>query len=384
MPVGLAGLRVLGACDNYSPESSGGAERAGHEIYKRLGAAGCRLDVVSVPFGTPYDDPGVTVHVARGLDLSGAVGGYVAVSPSSFRIANELFRATRPRVLHANTIHYNSSIALAWLARRFRVPLVLTAQVGPMNEMPPITRTASWAYDQSVGRFIVKNSSAILAVSQAVQEHMIDLGADPRRVCVVENGVDHARFQSEPLRDDPDPLIIAVGRLVGNKGPHILVAAAELLAARGRVPRITFLGDGPMREELTARCRRSGIADRVQFEGQVSDVEGWLQRASIVVRPSFSEGLPLAVLEAMAAGRLNIVSDIPPNRELITNGVNGYTFRKGDPNALANALDRASTDSAGRLRLATQGWRDSLSRSWDRMAAETANALITVSGGGIP
>jgi glycosyltransferase involved in cell wall biosynthesis len=380
MPAGLIGLPVLGACDNYTPESSGGAERAGHELYSRLGAAGCRLEVVTVPFGRPYDDPGVEVHVARGWDLSSIVGGYAAISPGSFKLVNARYRAARPVVLHANTIHYNSSIALARLARKAKLPLVLTAQVGSMNDMPRLTRAASAAYERTIGRYIVRASAAILAVSQTVRDHMIDLGADPDSVTIVENGVDHARFASPPLADDPDPLVLAVGRLVTNKGPHILVEAIELLALKGVRPRVAFLGDGPMREELTERCRRSGL-DRVEFVGQVVDVEAWLQQASVVVRPSFSEGLPLAVLEAMSAGRLNIVSDIRPNRELIANGVNGYTFRVGSAEALAHRLMSALTDPGARLSYAARGRVDSRSRSWDRMAAETAETLVRLGAG---
>lgn len=381
MPEGLKGLPILGACDNYTPASSGGAERAGHELYSRLGAAGCELDIVSVPFGTPYDDPGVRVHTARGVDLSGLVGGYVAVSPAIFRLVNTRYRTKRPSVLHANTIHYNSSIALARLARTSHVPLVLTAQVGSMDDMPRITRVASSTYERTIGRYIVRSSTAILAVSETVRDHMIDLGADPSLVKVVENGVDHARFTNPPLHAEPDPLILSVGRLVGNKGPHVLVGAAEILAAKGLRPRIAFLGDGPMRRELEERTRQCGLADRVRFVGQVTDVEEWLRKASIVVRPSFSEGLPLAVLEAMSAGRLNIVSDIRPNRELISDGVNGYTFRVGDAGALARQLERALTSAAASIELAERGRRDSLIRSWDRMASETATTLVAVSAG---
>jgi len=382
MPPALRGLRVLGACDNYTADSSGGAEKAAHEIYRRLGAAGGDLRVLSVPHGPPYDDEGVRVVVARGLDLSRLVGGYLGVSPETFVLAGRERRSFEPQALHANTIHYNASIALARLAARHRLPLVLTAQVGPMNELPFTTRMSAGAYERTVGRYIVKRSTRVLAVSETVRAHMIDLGADPERVTVVENGVDHDRFASAPLGVSADPLVLSVGRLVDNKGPQLLVEAAVLLAARGRCPRICFLGDGPLRDGLERRVADAGIADRVRFEGQVRDVERWMAEGDIVVRPSFTEGLPLAVLEAMSAGRCNIVSDIPPNRELIEDGANGLTFLAGDAAHLADRLALAVGDGPLRLRLAAAGREASLGRSWDRMAVETAEVLVAVAATG--
>jgi len=375
MPPEIKGFRLLGACDNYTPESSGGAEKAGHEIYQRLAAAGCALEVVSVPFGNPYRDAGAEVFAAKGYDLSKVVGGYLAISPQSFKMVRTRHRLRPPQALHANTIHYNSSLALARLARKSGLPFVVTAQVGSMQEMPWTTRTASAGYEHTIGRYILRSADAVLAVSRPVRDHMISIGADPERVSIVENGVDHERFACSTMPNDADPLVLSVGRLVDNKGPHLLVEAARLLDESGRSPRITFIGDGPMRSELEATVTRFGLADRVTFVGQVSDVEAWLDKSSIVVRPSFSEGLPLAVLEAMSAGRLNIVSDIAPNRELITNESNGLTFRTGVAADLANVLHRAVTDIALRTRLAAEGQADSRTRSWDRMAAETAKAI---------
>ena len=126
---------------------------------------------------------------------------------------------------------------------------------------------------------------------------------------------------------------------------------------RGVRFRIGFCGDGPFRASLEERVRDRGLGDRIAFHGHVADVECWLSRADIVVRPSFSEGLPLAVLEAMSAGRLNIVSDLAPNQELITDGVTGLTFRVGDTSDLARQAERAIVDPALRIRLGVLGAR---------------------------
>lgn len=373
----LRDLRILGACDNYTASSSGGAEKAAHELYSRLGGAGARIRVLSVPHGVPYEDPGVEVVTAKGLDLSRLVGGYLGVSPQIFRRAQQQRRSFRPDVLHANTIHYNGSIAVARLAARHSLPFVLTAQLGPVTAMPAMTRAAAAAYERTVGRYIVRRATRVLAVSATVRDHMIAIGAAPERVSVVENGVDHARFDMPLIAERDDPLVLSVGRIVDNKGPQLLVDAAISLAAAGTPIRVGFLGDGPLRASLEERVRAAGLTDRIVFHGQVTDVERWMQDADIVVRPSFTEGLPLAVLEAMSAGRCNIVSAIPPNLELIEHGVTGLAFRAGDAGDLAAQLESAITDSALRVQLAAAGRVASRRRSWDRMAAETGNALLS-------
>ncbi len=372
----LRGLRILGACDNYTPDSSGGAEKAAHEIYMRWGRAGADVHVVSVPHGQPYADPGVTVETARGIDLSRLVGGYIALSPDSFRVAARACTQLQPHALHGNTIHYNACIAAARLAKRNNLPFILTAQLGPATEMPLMTRLAAATYERSVGRYVVRRATRVLAVSNTVREHMIRLGADPSRVHVVENGVDHERFAAPPLSPEQDPLILSIGRIVDNKGPQLLVEAAKLLAAQGRTIKVGFLGDGPLRERLALDVASAGLSDHVQFHGQVRDVESWMKKAAIVVRPSYTEGLPLAVLEAMSAGRCNVVSDISPNRELIQHDVNGLVFRTGDAADLAGQLSRAVSDEDLRVRLGAAAREASLSRSWTRMAAETAEVLI--------
>ena len=175
---------------------------------------------------------------------------------------------------------------------------------------------------------------------------------------------------------DDDPLVVSVGRLLANKGSHLLVEAAGALKQEGVVCQIAFVGDGPLRGTLEARVRELEIGDRVHFVGHVRDPEAWLAKAAIVVRASYTEGLSLAVIEAMAAGRCNIVSDIAPNRELITDHSNGLLFRCGDAGDLARALRAAVTDGGLRERLARQAQADSQQYTWDRMAALHAEALV--------
>jgi glycosyltransferase involved in cell wall biosynthesis len=380
-PAGLAdvaGMRILGFCDWYTPLASGGAERAAWEIYRRLGAAGADVRVVSATHGPPHEDPGVSVREVRGLDLTKLIGGYFAPSPGSFPAARRELAAQRSQVLHANTIHHTGSAAAAWISRRTGVPLVVTAQLGSLDHMPARARVPGNAYERTVGAFVLRRASRVLAVSEAVREHVIARGADPERVSVAPNGVDHERFGMQPITPSGAPGVVAIGRLTDNKGPDLLVEAAGMLAAEGLEFSVTFVGDGPMRTSLTERVRELGVQDKVRFAGQVSDVEAWLERSQIVVRPSYTEGLALAILEAMAAGRCNVVSDIPPNRELIDDGRTGLTFRSGDAADLAETLRRVIAEPQLRAELARAAQTASAAYTWERMAALHADAFSEV------
>src|SRR5262245_16916342 len=96
MPAALDGLRILAFADWYTTEASGGAERAAWEVYRRLGAAGAELHVVSAAHGRPHNDPSVTVTEIRGYDLSKLAGGYLAPAPGAFPMARRLVREFAP------------------------------------------------------------------------------------------------------------------------------------------------------------------------------------------------------------------------------------------------------------------------------------------------
>ncbi len=377
MPADLAGLRVLGFSDWYTPAASGGAERAAWEVYRRLGEAGVAVRVVSVAHGPPHQDPGVDVRVIRGIDLTRLAGAYLAPAPSAFAAARDELRRFRPDVLHVSTLHYTGCFAAARIASRRGIPLVTTMQLGPVDHLPRVTRWLAGRYDGTVGRYILRRSDQVLAVSEAVRRHAVALGADPARISLAPNGVDHERFRQPPLRPAEEPLVISVGRLLANKGPQLLLEAAAGLCAAGYRFRLAFVGDGPLRARLEERVSQLGLGKIVTFTGHVARPERWYADADIVVRPSFTEGLALAVIEAMAAGRCNIVSDIAANAELIDNGKNGLTFRCGSVEDLGRVLASAVADPGRRAALGRQAAQDAVQYSWERMAALTGESLLS-------
>jgi glycosyltransferase involved in cell wall biosynthesis len=162
--------------------------------------------------------------------------------------------------------------------------------------------------------------------------------------------------------------LLFVGRCVEQKGlPVLLDALGCLRATRGLPPvQLDVVGDGPRRQAWQAQAGRLGLADQVQFHGWAARpaLPAWYRRAHLFVFPSFEEGMPNALLEALASGLPLLATDIYGNRALVRPGENGLLVPPGDAAALAQALATLLADPAGRAamgqasrRLATQyGW----------------------------
>ena len=374
----LAGLRILGLCDYFSEDSSGGSERAALELYRRLAARGATIRVLTTMLGgrRPVDSSDhLEVRVARSIDLSRALGIQAGLAPAAYREVRSMASEFRPDLIHAHTLFFQTSLAGALAQRKTGIPLVTTLQIAGLENLSQPVRALGRAYEQTAGRFILSRSARLIAVSPSVRDHLLELGASRDRISVIPNGVDLTRFKGAP-RTVPaatPPTVAFVGRMIKNKGPEKLLDAL-LQLHREQVPfRARFYGDGPLLSELTARAGAGG-AD-IEFAGQVSDVASALSTADILVRPSLTEGLPLALLEAMASCCCVIATDIPGNRDLVRDDVNGLLVAPRDPRALVHAIRALLQDPVRRGRLAAAGLETARDYSWDRVVDETAEVL---------
>jgi len=165
---------------------------------------------------------------------------------------------------------------------------------------------------------------------------------------VIPNGL----YQLPHLSVERQPLILAVGRLVNQKGFDLLVRAFARIASDFRDWRVMFIGDGDERSRLMRLCRDLEVEERVIFAGQRQDVELWMARAGIVVQPSRFEGFPNVVLESMAMGAAVISSDCASGpADLIEDGVNGRLVPVGDVEALSRVMGELMSQPDLRMRL---------------------------------
>jgi glycosyltransferase involved in cell wall biosynthesis len=259
-----------------------------------------------------------------------------------------LLRRERPDILHASSSKAGVLGRLAALLAG--VPIRIFTVHG-------------WAFSAHSGaasrlyRWADRLMRPLTTVTICVAEHERARGLEARtctaeRTVVIPNaiGVQHA---PSARHDRERPLLVTVGRLKAPKDFLTLVRALALLP-RGSFDAL-IVGDGPDRADLEAEIRRLGIGERVHLAGERRDVSALLAGASVFVLPSVSEGLPVSVLEAMAAGLPVVGSRVGGMPELVVEGETGLLVEPGDPDELAAALGRLLAERELRRRLGDAG-----------------------------
>jgi glycosyltransferase involved in cell wall biosynthesis len=199
-----------------------------------------------------------------------------------------------------------------------------------------------------------------IAVSEGVAKRMRDrLGVSEGKVLVVYNGID-AEGDPAPSGDglrtriagrSDRPIVLTVARLDTQKGhPYLLAAAAE-------IPHAVFalVGEGGEQAALESQARALGIAERVRFLGHRDDVPELLAACDVFVLPSLYEGLPLSVLEAMAAAKPVVATAIEGTGEAVVDGVTGLLVPPADPARLAGAIRALLADGTLASRMGEEG-----------------------------
>ncbi len=175
------------------------------------------------------------------------------------------------------------------------------------------------------------------------------------KVHVVHCGLDVAFLGAEPVPVPHAPRLVCVGRLTEQKGQLLLLEAVAMLMAEGIECELILAGDGPMRPTVEAEIRRLELGERVRITGWVSgaDVRREIESARALVLPSFAEGLPVVLMEALALGRPVVTTYVAGIPELVRDGVHGWLVPAGSADDLAAALREAL--SAPRERLEAMG-----------------------------
>jgi D-inositol-3-phosphate glycosyltransferase len=177
----------------------------------------------------------------------------------------------------------------------------------------------------------------------------------------VDSRVDAAGFRAAHNLGGKRVILFA-GRLLPVKGLNYLIEAARLAQTR---PTVAIIGDeapgyAGCKESLVQQVKRLGLGEQVLFLGRFAreDLEAGYEAADLFVLPSLGEGLPLALLEAMAHGRCILATDVPGNRDVVTDGVNGALVEARNPEALARKIDELLADDNLRTSLGAQARRD--------------------------
>jgi len=233
-------------------------------------------------------------------------------------------------------------------------------------------RYMPWSLRES--RRLALRSAAIVGVSEGVRQSLLAQGLPADKTVAIPNGVDLARFPAPA--GEREPGLVMSARFARQKDHATLVDAMGLLARRGLTPRLRLAGTGPLLERIKLRAARLGLGDQIVFLGHHADMPGLLSCQAIYVLSTHYEGMPLALVEAMAAGCACIASDVVGVRGVVEDGVTGLLVPEGDAQALAKAIARLLQDPALAARLGAAARERALAEHGLALMRERYEALI--------
>jgi glycosyltransferase involved in cell wall biosynthesis len=207
-------------------------------------------------------------------------------------------------------------------------------------------------------------ADAVTAVAEPVTEFLHSkVGIPLQKLRTIPNGVDVGRFSTaRPIDraslgwEDGDVVVGCIARLEPEKGHVILLEAFRQVHGRHPKAKLLLIGDGTERRYLEQMSSQFGLKDSVLFSGIRRDIPELLATCDMTVLASSHEGLPIAVLEAMAAGKPLVATRVGSVPKVVINGETGLLVRAGDANALAEALETLIKDQSERQRLGKNGF----------------------------
>jgi glycosyltransferase involved in cell wall biosynthesis len=335
----MAPARVVHFTTSYPRDEDDFAGRFVKDLVERLEERGVDVDVVAPgdyrDFGLAYD--GGIVHNVRRRPWRAP---FLLAS-----MVRTLRRAARGAdLVHA---HWLAGGAVAALARtRFVLTLHGSGSAGPLADLE-LARRAPWLVAA-----VLRRAEVVICVSEALGAMARANGA--RDVRVIPNGV---ALPERVAEEAAHAHVLYAGRLSPEKG------IADLVAATDGLP-LVVAGDGPLRDLVPHAL---GFVAHDELERLYDD-------AAVVVLPSYREGLPLAVIEAMAHGRPVVATRVGGIPELVIDGITGFLVEPGDRDGLRSALQRLLDDPALRRRMGAAARAAVRRCSWDAVAAETVAA----------
>jgi glycosyltransferase involved in cell wall biosynthesis len=288
-----------------------------------------------------------------------------------------LIRQLRPHVVHTHTAKAGVLGRIA--ARLAGVPVVVHTYHGHVlrSYFGPLKNALFRATERMLGRA----SDALVAVSESVKADLVGLGvAEAAKIRVVPLGLElgsltgalpRGRLRAASGVTDGAPLVGIVGRLAPIKDVATFLAAADLLHRSLPEVRFAVVGDGEERPALEAQSRRLGLDGIVHFHGWHRDMAAVYGDLDVVVNCSRNEGTPVALIEALAAGRPVVATRVGGTPDLLAGGEYGALVPAADPAALAAAI-AAIVRAPAAARARASGGRDYVLRhhSADRLVRD--------------
>ena len=344
-----SGTRIKIAFILWTLGGMGGSERVVYDLARKLDPIAYDVFVISFsdgPVRNLYEEFGATVHVIAkkaGFDLS---------------LVSALRRVLLEEKVEVVNAHHFGPFFYTYLAAMgSRIKLVYTEHSKwQLEQLPP--------FKKLLNRLMLSRTDAVVAISKQIEDYYLHrLLVKKGRVHFITNGIDVSFFRGRDGRylrqelgiTEREKVVGVVANLRPEKNHRLLISAFCSMAKSVEEIRLILVGFDCMNGELQEFAARDQASDKVLFLGARHDVPELLSLFDIFCLPSVHEGLPLTVLEAMAAGVPVVGADVMGINEVITHEVNGLLFSSNDEGALTDALLRLLRDKDLQSRLARAG-----------------------------
>jgi glycosyltransferase involved in cell wall biosynthesis len=244
-----------------------------------------------------------------------------------------------------------------YAARRAGVRHIISSQ--------QVANWGGWTM-RALERWTARWCEKVIAVSDGVRDDLVRrTGVPADRVRVIFNAIDVATYRPRTVpfdRGDDRFVIGSASRLAPEKDHRSLLRGMATAVREIPQLRLRLAGHGPLESQLRAEVTELGLGDRVELLGHVDDVRAFYESLDVYVQPSHTEGLPCAVLEAMAMARPVIATDVPGNRDAVAPGETGWLIPARAPAAWVEALHLVRGDVAEARRRGQAGRRRAMDR----------------------
>jgi glycosyltransferase involved in cell wall biosynthesis len=285
-------------------------------------------------------------------------------SPRVLLSLRHAVREFRPDVVYAGDARGHGALFFSGASRH--VPLVVHRRVVFAPGRNPFSRMKYGAVDR------------FWAVSDAVVSALVHAGVPQDRIRIVPDGLSPEAFRASPPPAERPFRLVHVGAFDGQKGQDLVVDVVARLVSRGLDVTALFLGDGPEISQVKDAAARAGVLSRCTFAGSVEDVADRLAGSHLLLLPSNSEGAPLALVEAMAAGCPVLAHDVGGAAEMVAGGEAGRLLPDLDPARWEAAVLQLLESPGERARLIEAGRRAAEPRRIARTVALIESELRDV------
>lgn len=342
-------------------------------------------------FEKPKHEAGVNISETRSL-----ITLHRLAYPLSFPFSQmyEIVKEQCVDVVHAVDDYSTNTAVAASVSKATKVPFVYTIQgMGTKTGHLPVDLIVP-VYDRSIEGLIARSARKVVLQSKNLMSRADWLGVKKENMVVIPSGVDLARFSPEHpkvkekaalLRNElslnNNVVVGYVGRLISLKGLAYLVSAVRQVQKECQNVVLLLVGDGPQRTELETMARNSEI--KVIFAGWQAETAPFYALMDIFVLPSFFEGLPNVMLEAMAMQKPVIATAVGGNVDLIVDGKNGFLVPTRDDRRIASALKKLIKDSDMRKQMGETNRQMAEEHfSWDSVVPRFERLYRTLSSAG--